>query len=156
MKRPFESYVLYGLLIVLSGNAFYGGGTMIIRPDGSLIGMSTDWLAGSPFTNFLLPGIILLLLMGVFPVITLIGLTGRFGRRKTRVFEALNMYPEKHWSWTYSLYSGFIAIIWIIVQQLLAEFFILQPLISAIGVLIIIVTLLPRIQRFYSIVEKSG
>lgn len=155
MKRPFESYVLFGLLIVLSGNAFYGGGTMIIRPDGSLIGMSTDWLAGSPFTNFLLPGIILLLLMGVLPVITLIGLTGRFGRRKTRVFEALNMCPEKHWSWSFSLYTGIITLIWIIVQQLLAEFFILQPLISAIGVLIIIFTLLPRIQGYYSVAGRS-
>ncbi|WP_160297263.1 hypothetical protein [Paenibacillus sp. IHBB 10380] len=32
------------------------------------------------------------------------------------VAKKLNLYQDKHWSWTVSLYSGFALIIWITVQ----------------------------------------
>jgi hypothetical protein len=146
-KRPFVCYLLYFLLMVLAFNAFYGGGAMILSPDGSMIGMEIGWIEGTPFKSYLIPGIMLLLFMGIVPAITLAGL---IGKRRSVTMERLNMYPGKHWSWAVSLYTGIITIIWIIVQQLLTEYFILQPLICATGVLIIIMTLLPRVQEFYS------
>ena len=78
-------------------------------------------------------------------------LAGLIGKRNSGLMERLNIYPGKHWSWTISLYTGIITIVWIIVQQLLTEYFVLQPLISAVGILIVIVTLLPRVQKFYSV-----
>jgi len=38
---------------------------MLADPSGSGLGMSTDMLAGSPFPNFLIPGIFLLMVNGV-------------------------------------------------------------------------------------------
>lgn len=146
MKRPFETWILLILLVLLSANAFYGGISFILEPNGSLLKIDTEWLNKTPFTNFLIPGILLILFMGVLPVIALIGL---FSKKKLRVLSALNCFPEKRWGWTFALYSGIITNIWIIVQQLFTEYFVLQPVIAAVGMLIIITSLLPRVQKYY-------
>jgi hypothetical protein len=69
---------------------------------------------------------------------------------KWRIPEFLNIYPDKQWGWTYALYSGIIAILWIIVQQLMTEYFILQPVILSLGILIVILCLLPGIMNYFS------
>ncbi|HSM46668.1 MAG TPA: hypothetical protein VK872_02550, partial [Draconibacterium sp.] len=71
-------------------------------------------------------------------------------------FRWLNIYPEKFWGWTFSIYSGVITNIWIIVQQLMAEYFILQTIIAAVGLLILIAALLPRVMKFYNSPIKHG
>ena len=147
MKRPFETWVLYLFLMLLSANAFYGGINLILAPDGSLLGMNPGWLDKSPFSSFLIPGILLTLFMGIFPLVALFGL---LTKRRNSFFNRLNIYPEKLWGWTYSLYCGIITINWIIIQQLLTEYFILQPIIAGVGLLIIIFTLMPRIQKYYN------
>lgn len=147
MKRPLETWILFLLLILLAANAFYGGISFILKPDGSLLNMNKDWLNRTPFTNFLIPGILLLLFMGVLPAIALFGL---ISKKKLRFLSLLNSFPEKRWGWTYAIYSGIITNIWIIVQQFFTEYFILQPVIAAVGMLIIITSLLPRVQNYYS------
>ena len=48
-----------GLLVVLGLMALAGGVALVYRPDGSLMQMPVSWLAGSPFSDFLVPGLIL-------------------------------------------------------------------------------------------------
>jgi hypothetical protein len=146
MKRPFETWILYLLLMLLSANAFYGGISLILAPDGSLLGMNTGWLEKSPFSSFLVPGILLTLFMGIFPLVALFGL---LTKNQNPFFHILNIYPENHWGWTYSLYCGITTIFWIIVQQMLTEYFILQPIIAGVGLFIIIFTLMPRVQKYF-------
>lgn len=147
MKRPFKTWILIILLILLSANAFYGGTCLILRPDGSLLDIETEWLNKSPFSNFLIPGILLLLSMGIFPLIAIFGLCSK---RNFSFFSRLNCFPEKHWGWSFALYIGIITNIWIIIQQLITTYFILQPVIAAVGMLIIITCLLPRVQKYYT------
>ena len=146
MKRPFESYMLMVLLMVLSVNAIYGGGAMILAPDGSMLGMDPEWLTGSPFGNYLLPGILLILFLGVFPLVTLAGLVRK---GPGRFFRPVNLYPGMHWGWTFSIYTGIVTLTWIIIQQLLTSYHVLQPVIAAAGLLVLVMTLLPRIQDYY-------
>jgi hypothetical protein len=153
MKRPFEVYVLCLLLLFMSVGAIYGGGSLIISPDGSILKMEAGWLNLTPFSNFLIPGIILFTFLGIFP---LISFTGLFYRKNSRILNWLNIYPEKYWGWTFSLYTGIICITWIIIQQLMTEYFILQPVIAAVGVLIVVFCLMPRVQRFYTTRSVSG
>ena len=54
-----------GLLAVLGLGAIGGGVSLVARPDGSLMGWDTSILAGSPFADFLVPGLILGGLFGV-------------------------------------------------------------------------------------------
>ena len=151
MKRPFEIYFLSFLLLFLSAGAIYGGGSLIISPDGSLLGMDKSWLELLPFPNYLIPGIILFLLLGIFPLLALAGL---FNRKNNKILNKINIFRDKHWGWTYTLYTGIVSTIWIVIQQLLTNYFVLQPIIAGTGILIVIFSLIPRVQKFYSIQTK--
>lgn len=56
------------MLQALGGLA--GGISLVAAPDGSIMKMDTSLLDGSPFPDFLVPGLILLLVLGVFPLVT--------------------------------------------------------------------------------------
>lgn len=53
------------LLIFLSLNALAGGGLMILDPTGHLIQISSELLEDTPFNDYLFPGIILFVLIGL-------------------------------------------------------------------------------------------
>lgn len=148
MKRPFEIYILGFLMLFLSVGAIYGGGSLVAAPDGSLLKMEELWLDKLPFPDFLIPGIILLLFLGIFP---LVGLTGLFFRKENRILNSVNIYNDKFWAWTYFLYTGIISVVWIIVQQLLSGYFILQPIIAGIGILIVVFCLIPRVGKYFTV-----
>jgi len=150
MKRPIGLLFLIFIQVLLAFNAIYGGGSLIIAPDGTLLGLKKEWISGTPFPDFLIPGVLLFLFMGIFPIITLVGL---FRKNTSKLFDGLNLYPDKYWGWTFSLYSGITCITWIVVQQLLTDYFILQPIICGTGLLIVILTLLPRVQKYYTKME---
>ncbi len=57
------------LEIFLGLGALFGGGALILAPDGHLLGMPTKLLAGSPFPSFLVPGMTLFTLIGVAPLL---------------------------------------------------------------------------------------
>jgi hypothetical protein len=148
MKRPFEAYFIYVLLGFLSFCALYGGVSLIISPDGSLLSMNPEWITDTPFQNYLIPGILLFSFLGIMPALTL---TGMLTKKNIKLLQSLNIFHDKFWAWSFALYSGIISLIWIIVQQLITDFFILQLVISAVGLLIVIFILLPGIQKYYSI-----
>ena len=127
-----------------------GGAVLIFEPNGHLFGMSTDFLKQTPFQDFLLPGILLFIFFGLFPILILIGLLAKPGWKKADIF---NIYPDKHWSWTYSLFEGIILIIWITVQQTITQYFWLQPVMISLGLLIIIFTMMPRVIEHYTLVK---
>jgi hypothetical protein len=66
---PWIARLAIGLEIFLSLGALYGGGALILGPDGHLLGMPTSLLAGSPFHSYLLPGIILFTFVGIAPLL---------------------------------------------------------------------------------------
>ncbi len=57
MNRAGRSTV--GLLVTLGLMAIAGGAALVSRPDGSVMQMPLSLLAGSPFSDFLIPGLIL-------------------------------------------------------------------------------------------------
>lgn len=54
-----------GLLVLLGLMAIAGGIALVAKPDGSVMHLPTSYLDGSPFPDFLLPGLILGTLFGV-------------------------------------------------------------------------------------------
>jgi hypothetical protein len=69
--QPFPriARVAVALEIFLGLGALFGGGALILAPDGHLLGMPTTLLAGSPFPSFLVPGIVLFALLGLAPLV---------------------------------------------------------------------------------------
>lgn len=58
--------IVLGVLQILIGiGAIPAGVSLITDPSGGSLGMTSEALAGSPFPNFLIPGIFLLLVNGV-------------------------------------------------------------------------------------------
>jgi hypothetical protein len=57
------------LEIFLGVGALFGGGALILAPDGHLLGMPTTILSGSPFPSYLVPGIVLFTLVGLAPLL---------------------------------------------------------------------------------------
>lgn len=51
---------LAGLLSLIGLNAIYAGYGFIGTPDGSAVGIPREWLEGTPFHDYLIPGIVLL------------------------------------------------------------------------------------------------
>lgn len=146
MKRPLSLYFLFVLHLFIGLNASAGGLLMIIKPDGSLLGMQKDWLINSPFECYLIPGLILFLMLGITPLFVFYGL---LRKPEMKLLNSLNVYKDMHWAWTYSFYTGIITIIWILAQLLMTRYFWLQPVIIATGLLIIIFTMLPAVINHY-------
>lgn len=69
VRLPLIARVAMLLEIFLGLGALFGGGALMLAPDGHLLGMPTTLLAGSPFTSFLAPGIILFTLVGLAPLL---------------------------------------------------------------------------------------
>lgn len=148
MTRPAELYFLSFLHLVVSLNALVGGGALILDPSGSLMGLKPEWLQNTPFNSYLVPGLILFTLNGILP---LFALTSLLLKPNWHWANRFNIYADKYWAWTYSLFVGLILITWIIVQVVLTHYFWLQPVFIVMGLLIIIFTLMPRVQKYFSL-----
>lgn len=54
------------ILLLFTGiNALVAGLLFVLEPQGSLIGLTTDYIKHSPFNSYLIPGITLLLVIGI-------------------------------------------------------------------------------------------
>lgn len=146
-RLSFFRYLLYLCHFILSINAVAGGFMLMLKPNGSLLQMNLNFLAGTPFTNYFIPGLLLFSFLGLPAVLSFCGLTFRFN---SKILNALNLYPKKHWAWAFSIYTGIVTILWINVQLVLTEYFWLQPIISFLGLAILILTLTPEVIKHYS------
>ena len=146
MKRPLELYVLYLLYFIIIAGALPAGFGMVTESTGVTLGMSPQVLVNSPFSSFLAPGIILIVCIGLLPLYTLFGLIAKPHWQWAGVF---NIYKGRHWAWAYSLYCGAIIVGWILIQITMIQYSILQPIIGGIGLLIIILTVLPRTMQYF-------
>lgn len=113
MKTKSTRNVLLFLLAFLAIGAIYGGEPSIISPSGELLGMPLSILGNSPFKNFIVPGIILFLVLGLVPIILMVAL---IKKPEYKFAERINFYKDMHWSWTFSIYVAFALIIWIQIE----------------------------------------
>ena len=148
-KRPASVIVLIFLHVFLALGAIYGGMAFLLSPTGedNYMDLPVSYLENDVFTNFLIPGILLITVLGIFPLLVAYFL---FSKRPSRFGEALNVFKDKHWVWGFSLYIGFALIIWITVQVYLLQVVVgLHLFYMAYGLLLLIDTLWPNVQRHY-------
>jgi hypothetical protein len=109
-----------GLLVFLSIGALAGGIALVSRPDGSVMHFETSLLAGSPFSDFFYPGLILGGLFGVGSLVVAL-----LGWRRAPIAPFL------------AFAIGGALMIWIVVELLIIkELSFLHPTYFAIGALI--------------------
>ena len=67
--RPLASWVLIFLQFFLGLQGLFGGGAFLLAPDGSLIQMPFSHLENTPFADFFIPGLLLFLFLGIYPIV---------------------------------------------------------------------------------------
>jgi len=69
--------LLVFMVAVQGVSGIAGGLALVADPSGRSIGLPPDWLVGTPFHNYLVPGLILFAVLGVFPLVVALGLRRR-------------------------------------------------------------------------------
>ncbi|MBA4848922.1 hypothetical protein [Emticicia sp. BO119] len=110
------------ILLLFNGfGALYGGWNLITHPDGSSLGMSADLLAHSPFSDFLIPGIVLFISNGAASI---------------AAFAGFLVKPRKL-AWLIWA-QGVILLVWLLVQIVMIEtLHPLQFILGAVGIALI-------------------
>jgi hypothetical protein len=105
----------------LSG--LFGGGALVASPDGAILDLPLGLLEGTPFDSFMVPGLILLIVLGVAPAVV-----------------AWGLWRRRAWSWYGSVLLGTALVIWITVQILMIGYENdppLQAIYGALGILML-------------------
>jgi lysylphosphatidylglycerol synthetase-like protein (DUF2156 family) len=130
-SRPFPVTILIVLLVTLGLGGLGGGIAMLIDPSGQMMGLPTDMLDGLAITNFILPGLFLILIMGISPMVITYGLWKRLP-----------------WTWMASLALGIILTLWICLQiYLWGDPVAIQFIYLVWGVFILGLSLLPQVRK---------
>ncbi len=147
MQRPLTLRPLLFFLLLLATGGLYGAMAMLFDPSGSLLGL-TEVLPLLPVPDYTLPGLFLLIVMGLVPLFLAYGL---WARPNWTWAQPLSRRSGHHWAWTGTLGLGTTLIIWLLVQGLLIGFeAAIQYLTAVNGFLIILLLLIPEVRRFYA------
>jgi hypothetical protein len=147
LTRPGLCRILFLLQILLGVGAVGGGAILVAAPDGHLIRMPLRMLKYSPFPNFLIPGMILGIFLGIYPLAVAYSL---WKRPAWHWPDMINPFKRTHWSWAGSLAAGVIVVIWIVVEVImLRSVGFLHVLYFVWGMALIFLTLTPGVRRHY-------
>jgi len=104
MKRPNALWILVFWLVFLSLGGLYGGIAMLLDPSGGSLQM-TEVLSLLPVSNYVLPGLFLLSIMGVLPLFLIYGL---LVRPNWSWLDSIFQQIKYYWAWTGTVILGVI------------------------------------------------
>jgi hypothetical protein len=134
---------------LLAAGGFDGGVSFLTDTTGASLGAKLSWLEHTPVSDFLLPGLFLLIVYGVGGLVLMAGLIWRPSPGPLR---RLDRALDYHWAWVGSIVVGLVLALWIVYELLvMPETTWLQPALMAIGLLIAGVPFVPSIRRRYVI-----
>jgi hypothetical protein len=145
-----ETVTLVGLLLLLAVAALAGGVMMMTDPSGATLGMDTALLDRVPWvSDYLVPGLLLTVLLGMAPIVVAAGLLWRFPVPGTAAIERRLGFE---WPLLASVAQGLGVIAWIGLQLLwLPETATVQWVTLTTGALIVVFSLLPAVRDRYRV-----
>ncbi|KAB1194052.1 hypothetical protein GJR96_11635 [Haloferax sp. MBLA0076] len=134
---PVTLWAFVASVVLLSATALFGGAALVAAPDGSrvdaVIDIDPTLLAGSPFSDYTIPGVILFVVLGLLPLVALYGL---FARRA--------------WAWALGVVVGGALLVWIAVEVAIVGYIdVLQPLYALLGLFMLAVLASPSVRTRY-------
>ena len=147
MNRPLAIWPLLFLLLFLGIGGLYGGIAMLADPSGGVLQLS-DMLPLLPVSDFVLPGLFLLLVMGLVPLALIFGL---LACPSWRWLVALSAWSKHHWSWTGTVLLALVLALWLTVQGFLIGFkWAIQYITAMAGCLIALLAFTPNLRKHYA------
>jgi hypothetical protein len=145
MRKPITLRLLVASLIFLAFGGLYGGISMLTDPTGKSLQMDSV-LPKLLLPNYILPGIFLLLVMGLTPLVLAYSLVARPSWAWIQ-----NLIPasQYHWAWLATLAIGIVLMVWLAVQAALIGFrWSIQYITATNGIVILFLTLLPGVRKY--------
>jgi len=140
--------VLSACILFLSIMGFGGGIAMLSDTSGASVGLETSVLAGTPFVDYLLPGLWLTIIYGVGGLVILYAL---WMRPQWGVFDGLTHWTHEHWAWDVTLALGIVVMLWIVAQVIMIPATTpIQAVVFAVGLIIAAIPLLPDMRHYYA------
>ena len=148
MKKPFLLKLLIFFVLFQAISGIAGGIGLTFSPSGESIGLPISMIDNTPFNSFLIPGLFLLAILGIFPLILGYAM---IKEPKWKLPNKLNVYDNYNYLWAYTLYLGLILVSWIIIQvYMVGGENILQLIYGLLGAFIVLVSLSPHVMEYYS------
>ena len=146
MKRPIALWILIFWLVFLAFGGLYGGIAMLLDASGGLLQM-TEVLLLLPVSNYVLPGLFLLFIMGLLPLFLIYGL---LARPNWAWLESLFRQIEYHWAWIGTVILGVVLAIWLIIEGVMIGFkWAIQYVTAVNGLFILFFVFFPSVRKFY-------
>ena len=152
MKKPHILKILIGLVIFQSISGLAGGIGLTFSPSGESIQMPISLLENTPFTTFIIPGLFLLIVLGIFPALLSYAM---IVEPNWKLLNKLNIYCDFHSIWSNLLLLGLTLVSWIIIQvYLIGGGHVFQLIYGLLGIIILLITLSPKIMKYYSNINE--
>ncbi len=146
MGRRLALWALVVSVLFLAFGGLYGGLSMLRDPSGASLGMDVV-LPRIPVPNYVLPGIFLVVVMGLMPLGLVYGLLARPTPPWAATIARLSGH---HWAWTGALVLGIVLVIWLAVQAWMIGFsWPIQFVTAGNAVAIVVFALLPAVRGRY-------
>jgi uncharacterized BrkB/YihY/UPF0761 family membrane protein len=130
-SKPAALYLYVLGAAFLGVSALFGGGNLMFNPTGSTLNMSLELLSGTPFGDFLIPGLILFSVFGVGSFVVLFGVLRRH-----------------RWAWFASVGLGIALVGWIVTQIFLIQTVnVLHLVYGGLGVILAVLSLTPSFRK---------
>ena len=153
-RRPATVWIEVALLTFLAIGGFVGGAAFVTDPTGASLGARLAWLEKTPVSDFLLPGVFLLLVYAIGSVVLVVGLLLRPAPGPLR---RLDVTLHHHWAWVGTIAMGATLVVWIVYElTIFSERMILQPILLAVGAAMVAISAAPSVRRFYAIPPVDG
>lgn len=121
------------LATLVAVGATVAGALLVADPSGAAMGLSLSLLAGTRFASYLLPGLLLFGVVGLFGLVAVLGLLSR-----------------RVWGWPAAAVHALGSIVWIGVQVgLLGYVSVLQPIVALAGAATLVALAHPAVARRY-------
>lgn len=121
-RRPVRIYLLASALAFQGLSGVAGGIGLVSDPSGASVGIPVDWLQGSPFPDYLIPGLVLLTVLGAGPLLILAG-----------------VWSGREWSGGASILVGLALLVWIGIEILVVGYQPAPPLQLVYGTLGVVI-----------------
>ncbi|MBC8506647.1 MAG: hypothetical protein ISR58_12740 [Anaerolineales bacterium] len=147
MRRPSMLWPLVLVLLFLALGGFSGGIPMLADPANGGYLQFADLLPLLPVSNFILPGLFLLLGMGLFPLILTYAL---IARPDWPWVDKLFQWSKHYWAWTATLMLVVIIAIWLAYEGWVLGWWPITYATAVIGFFILLFATMPGVRNFYT------